>query len=133
MLFRSAMRRKVALNLDPVGTATSSKSFLSFSSPLISSKLNSVGINLGSNLKQIYVSTKVLRRMEFDRLTVIPKASTMFEPTYEDEEEANATSDGQLLSHLIGKVSEIGLDEDGLCSLYELKASGRKSKSSSNK
>ena len=71
--------------------------------------------------------------MEFDRLTVIPKASTVLPATYSDEEDANATSDGQLLSHLIGDVSEVGLDEDGLSSLYELKATDRKSKSTSNK
>ena len=69
--------------------------------------------------------------MEFDRLTVIPKVSTSLSATYLDEEEANATSDGQLLSHLVGEVSEVGLDVDG--PLYELKASCRKSKSSSNK
>ena len=67
--------------------------------------------------------------MEFDRLTVIPKASTVLTATYLDDEEAIATSDGQLLSHLIGEVSEIDLDEDGSCSLYELKASDQKSKS----
>jgi hypothetical protein len=38
-----------------------------------------------------------------------------------------------LLSHRVGSVLEVGLDEDGLCSLYEFKASSRKSKSSSNK
>ena len=71
--------------------------------------------------------------MEFDRPAVIPNASTMSDTTYLDEEEANATADGQLLSHLVGVVSEIGLDEDELYSLYELKASGRKSRSSLNK
>ena len=50
-----------------------------------------------------------------------------------DEEEAIATSDGQLFSHLVGEVLEGGLDDDGLSSLYELKSSGRKSKSNSNK
>ena len=39
--------------------------------------------------------------MEFDRLTVIPKASTVSDTTYLDEEEANATTDGQILSHLV--------------------------------
>ena len=48
-----------------------------------------------------------------------------------DEEEANATTDGQLLSHLVGEVSEVGLDVGS--SLFGLKVSGRKSKSSSNK
>jgi hypothetical protein len=38
--------------------------------------------------------------------------------------------DGQLLSSLVGVVSEIDLDETMLGSLYELKAAGRKSKSS---
>ena len=65
--------------------------------------------------------------MEFDRLTVIPKVSTVLTATYLDGEEANATSDGQFLSHFIGEVSEVGLDEDTLSSLYELKATGRKS------
>ena len=73
----------------------------------------------------------VRRHMEFDRLTVIPKASAMSPATYLDEDDANATSDGQLLSHLVGEVSEVGLDVDS--PLYELKESARKSKSSSNK
>jgi hypothetical protein len=71
--------------------------------------------------------------MEFDHLTVIPKASTMLDTTYLDGDEAIATTDGQLLSHLVGEVSEVGLDEDGLYSLYELKAFDWKSKFSSNK
>jgi hypothetical protein len=111
---KKAMRRKAALNLDSHSMLKSSKSFLSFSSPSINSKLNSVGISLGSNANQINVSTRVLRHMEFDRLTVIPKASTQVDTTYLDEEDANTTSDGQLLSHLVGVVSEVGLDEDGL-------------------
>jgi hypothetical protein len=41
-----------------------------------------------------------------------------------DEEEANATLDGQLLSSLVGVVSEIDLDEARLGSLFELQASG---------
>jgi hypothetical protein len=62
--------------------------------------------------------------MEFDRLTVIPKASTMLNTTYLDEEDVNATEDCKLLHHLVGEVSEVGLDEDVLYSLYELQASG---------
>jgi hypothetical protein len=71
--------------------------------------------------------------MEFDRLAIVPKASTMLESTYLDEDEEIAISDGQVLSHLVGEVSEVGLDDDRLYSLYELKASRRKSKLSSNK
>jgi hypothetical protein len=37
-----------------------------------------------------------------------------------DEEEANATVNGQLLSSIVGVVLEIVLDEAGLSSLYEL-------------
>ena len=144
MLFRSAsatdedslkkaMRRKAVRNLDYLGTDISSKSFLFFSSNSIHSKLSSVGFNLGSCKEQVDVSTNVFRHMEFDRLTVIPKHSTVLTSTYLDEEEAIATSDGQLLSHLIGEVLEGGLDDDGLNSLYELKASCRKSKSTTNK
>jgi hypothetical protein len=130
-----AMRHKAAHNLDSSGTSapSRSKSFLSFTSTLLSSKLNSVGVKLGNNDNEIFVSTNVLRGMEFDRLTVIPKALTLSDTSYLDDEEANAISDGQLLSHLVGEVSEVGLDEDRLSSLFELKASGRKSKSNSNK
>jgi hypothetical protein len=66
--------------------------------------------------------------MEFHHLTVIPNALILLESTYLDEDEGIATSDVQLLCHLVGEVSEVGLDNDGLYSLHELKASGRKSK-----
>jgi hypothetical protein len=43
------------------------------------------------------------------------------------------TLDGQLLSQLIGEVSDVIYDKDRLRSLYELKASGQKSRSCSSK
>jgi hypothetical protein len=45
----------------------------------------------------------------------------------------NATIDGQVLSHLVGAVTEVEVDEDGLGSLIDLYAFGRKSKSAKNK
>jgi hypothetical protein len=51
----------------------------------------------------------------------------MLDTTYLDDEEAPATIDSHLLSHLFGEASEVGLDEDGLSSLYELKPSCLKS------
>jgi hypothetical protein len=125
-----AMRRKAELNLDYSGiiSPSKSKSFLSFSTPMISSKLARVGINIGSNDKEISFSSNALRRMEVDRLKVIPKDSAFSCTSYDDDdEEAIATSDGQLLSHLIGEVSDVIMDEAKLSSLYELKASGQKS------
>jgi hypothetical protein len=71
--------------------------------------------------------------MEVDRLMVILKDSAFSCTSYDDEEEAIATTDGQLLSHLIGEVSDVIMDEARLSSLYELKASGRKSGSCSSK
>jgi hypothetical protein len=71
--------------------------------------------------------------MEYDRLTVDPKLQNVVDDTDLDEEEVNATLDGQLLSSLVGVVSEIDLNEATLGSLYELKASGRKSKKSLKK
>jgi hypothetical protein len=130
---KKAMRRKAVQNLDGAGTSPVSKSYLSFSTPVISSKLNSVGIKLGSNLNEINLSTNVLRRMEFDRPKVSPKLHDVLDDTDIDEEEANATMDGQLISNLVGIVSEGDLNEAMLGSLYELQASCRKSKSSSNK
>jgi hypothetical protein len=43
-----------------------------------------------SNEKEIYVSSNVLRHMEVDRLTVIPKVSALSHTTYVDNEEAIA-------------------------------------------
>jgi hypothetical protein len=51
--------------------------------------------------------------------------------TETDDEETIATLDGQLLSSLVGVVSEVDFNESMLGSLYELKASGRRSKSTS--
>jgi hypothetical protein len=43
----------------------------------------------------------------------------------------HATTDGHLLSYLVGDVFEVGLNEVGLNSVYDLKASTRKSKANS--
>jgi hypothetical protein len=55
----------------------------------------------------------------------------MYDTLYLDDEEATATEDGHLLSNnLVRDVSEVGFDDVGLGSLYEPKATDRKSKSS---
>jgi hypothetical protein len=66
--------------------------------------------------------------MEFDRLKVNPKVSAKSDSSILDEEELSATLDGQLLAHLVGEVAEVDLDEMMLSSVYDLKASTRKSK-----
>jgi hypothetical protein len=128
---QKAMRHKAAMNLDFSGMNSQSSSFGSLSIPIMSSKLNAVGIRLGKNDNEINLSANVLRRMEYDRLTVSPKFQNIADSTELDEEEANATIDGQLLSSLVGVVSEIDFNDDTLGSLFELRASGRKSKSTS--
>jgi hypothetical protein len=130
---KKSMRRKASMNLDTVGTSPLSKSYLSFSTPVIPNKLNSVGIKLHRNVDAIFVSTNILRYTEFDQIMVIPKHENVVDNTELDEEEANATMDGQLISSLVGIVSEGDLDEAMIGSLYELQASSRKFKSSSNK
>jgi hypothetical protein len=72
-----------------------------------------------------------LRRI--NRLNVISKHQNVVDDTDLDEEEANDIMDGQLLINLVGIVSEVDLNEAMLSSLYDLQASGQKSKSSSNK
>jgi hypothetical protein len=128
---QKAMRRKAAKNLDFSGMNPSSSSFVSLSTNVISSKLNSVGISLGKNDYEIEVSANVLKHMEYDRLTVGPKSQNIVDITETDDEESIATLDGQLLSSLVGVVSEVDFSDLTLGSLYELQASGRKSKSSS--
>ena len=50
-----------------------------------------------------------------------------------DDDEATDNVDGQLLSHIVGEVSEVSLDETMLGSVYDLQASSRKSKKTSGK
>jgi hypothetical protein len=63
----------------------------------------------------------------------LARARNVADHTELGDEKANATLDGQLLSSLVGVVSEVYLNEAMLDSLYELQASDRKSKKSPNK
>jgi hypothetical protein len=67
-----AMRRKAASNLDTSGNKVSNgKSFLAFSTPHISAKLNNVGVSLGNTFDLVSVSAKALKHMEFDRINAL--------------------------------------------------------------
>jgi hypothetical protein len=129
-----AMRRKAEMFASHApGTSKSLKSFLSYSNSKLSSSLAAVGVHLGNNDREIQVSASALKHMEFDRLTVTPSASIKSVAAPLDDDSMYATSDGQLLSHLVGEVTEVGLDEDGIGSLIDLYASSRKSKSAKNR
>jgi hypothetical protein len=56
---KKAMRRKSEKNLDYGGMKSQSSSFISLSTPVISSKLNVVGIQLGKNDAEVSVSANV--------------------------------------------------------------------------
>jgi hypothetical protein len=71
--------------------------------------------------------------MEYDCLTLVPKVSNVLDTSLLDDEEVHATMDGQLLSSLVGVVLEAVLDKTELSPLYDLRASGRKSKTSTEK
>jgi hypothetical protein len=129
-MMQKAMRRKAEKNLDVSGNKKSA-SFIKFSDSHISSNLNSVGISLGRHSSDISVSANVLRHLEYERLTVIPKVSTRAETILLEEEEDE--TDGHLLSSLVGSISEFDLEQPGLSSFYDLKASRRNSKSSAEK
>ena len=92
-----------------------------------------MGVSLGNNENDISVSANALRHLEYDRLKVKPRVSSKSFFSHLDDEELHATSDGQLLAHVVGEVSDVGLEEPGLSSLIELTASGRKSKSDRSK
>jgi hypothetical protein len=130
-----AMRRAATRNLDYEGTS-SRKSFLSFDNSRVSANIASLGVSLGRNEKEVQVSVKALKQMEFDRLTVAPRLSTYSDSLVSDEEDedANADHDGKLLSHLVNDKTEVDLEDtvrDTM--LCELVASVRKNKSSSAK
>ncbi|XP_047084115.1 probable histidine kinase 2 [Lolium rigidum] len=63
-------------------------------------------VNLNYSVSAISVSANALRRMEFDRIKLTPTISSKFDTSFSDEE-VYAISDGQLLSHLVGEVSEV--------------------------
>jgi hypothetical protein len=122
-MLQKAMRRKAAKNLDTAGMKKLSSSFIAFSDSRISSNLVSVGISMGRHSDEILVSANVLRHLERDHLTVTPKVSTVLETPILEEEEADVTLDGQLHSALVGGISEVDLEQAGLSSSYDLKAS----------
>jgi hypothetical protein len=128
---KRAMRRKAEKNLDTAGTKQSAKSFTSFSYARISSNLSSVGVSLGNRSDEILVSANVLRQTELDRLTVVPNGSTRLETTIVDDDEEDDILDGQLLSAIIGNISEVDLEHAELSS--DLQASERGSRSSAGK
>jgi hypothetical protein len=60
--------------------------------------------------------------MEFDRLKCTPIVSSKSRTSLiDDDDDVYTISGGQFLSHLVGEVLEIGLDETMLGSSYELK------------
>ena len=129
-----AMHLQAARNLDfTLGTSTPSKSFISFTDSHVQSNLESVGIGLGRAGSEVQVAVKVLKHVEVDRLSLVPKNNVYPILTKLDDDEDEAAHDGHLLAHIVGCVSEVGLDETRLGSLCELKASTRKSKSHFNK
>jgi hypothetical protein len=130
---QKAMRLKAQKNLDPAGTKSSASSFISYSNDKISSNLGGIGVSLGRCPDDISLSANVLRHLEHERLTVSAKVSTRLETPILEEDEADVISDGRLLSALVGGISEVDLEQSGLDSFYDLKASRRNSKSSAKK
>jgi hypothetical protein len=122
------MRRKAELNLDTAGTKQTTKSFTSFSDTRISSNLCRVGVSLGSRSDEILASANVLRQTELDRLTVSSNGSTESATSFVDDDDI---LDGQLLSAIIGNISEVDLEHVELSS--DLQASERGSRSSAGK
>ena len=128
-----AMRLQAARNLDFTSGTSTPKSFISFPDNRVQSNLESVGIGLGNSGGKVQVAVKVLKHVEVDRLSLVPKNNMNPNITELDDDEDEEAHDGHLLAHIVGCVSEVGLDETRLSSLCELKASTRKSKSHFNK
>jgi hypothetical protein len=69
---------------------------------------------MGRKPEDIAVSANVLRHLEYDRITVTPKASAKAGLPSLEEEEDDVISDGHLLSTLIGGISEVDLEQSWL-------------------
>ena len=130
-----AMRRQASRNLDSTPGTSPVKSFLSFSDTRINNSLYNVGVSMGKNDNDINLSVGVLKHMEIDRLKVSSKCNTTIpDPETEDDDEADAKYDGPLISHLVGEVTEVGLDDARPGSMFcDFTASSRKSKSHASK
>jgi hypothetical protein len=81
----------------------------------------------------VFQISRTDRTGKHEYLTVSPKASTRLETPNLEEDEADVISDGRLLSPLVGGISEVDLEQLGLESFYDLKASQRNSKSTTKK
>ena len=124
------MKRQAARNLDSAPRTSSAKSFHSFSDSHIPFTSKNVGVSIGKSDHEIKLLVGVLKRMEIYRLKVSPKClNTLPNPETEEEEEVVATYDGPLLSHLVGEVTKVRMDEV----FYDYTVSSRKSKSHSSK
>jgi hypothetical protein len=99
--------------------------------PKHSSNLSSLGVSLGFRSDEISVSANVLRQTELDRLTVAPNVSTGPETAIIDDDDDDDILDGQILSAIIGNISEVDLEHAELSS--DLQASERGSRSSAGK
>jgi hypothetical protein len=106
---------------------------LSFDDARIISNLNNIGFKLGRNANEIEVSAKVLKHVEIDKLKVSPQVMPKDVFNHSDDEDVDAIHDGQLLSHLVGEISEVGLDEAMLGSFDDLTPISPKSKSQSSR
>ena len=91
---------------------------------------------MGSSSKDINVSYKELKRIEVDKVTVQPKnkrVDTILNP-FDLSDEEDSENDNMLLSHLIKDITDVDLDDPDLGTrICDLKATGRKSKSSAKK
>jgi hypothetical protein len=130
---KKAMHLQANRNLDFSQGISSHRSYLSFSSERVNSNMRSLGFGLGNSDKEVVLSVKALKRVEFDRLKVSPKLSCNSTEPEPSDDEHDMAHDGHLLSHIVGSVSEVGLDEHRFDHYCDLTSTARKSKSQSNK
>ena len=91
---------------------------------------------MGSSSKEINVSFNSLKRIEVDKVTVQPKnksVDTVVNP-FDLSDEEDLENENKLLSHLIKDITDVDLDDLDLgMRIYDLKVTGRKSKSIAKK
>ena len=108
---------------------------ISFSDTRINNCLNNVGVFMGKKDKEVKLSVGALKHMEIDCLKVSPKCNnTLSNPETEEDDEADAKYDGPLVFHLVGDITEVGLDDARSGSMFcDFTTSLRNSKSQSSK
>lgn len=123
-------RMAAKMNLEVLG-----KSFTTFSDSRISSNLNRVGINLGSDYSFVLASTVAIKKLEINRMVVCAKQKKTSKNNHKPLEVSDEERESRLdvvLDHISGNLNE-NTHEQKIDQLIDLSSVNRRKKASKAK